>query len=86
MARSTRRINEVTEIPPTMTREEVMSALHISRSTFNRMVAEGELTAYWIGSHRKQVIDKRSVLQYFQEPANAVAISQRAGITHALAQ
>lgn len=85
MARSTKGDQQVVEIPATMTCKEVMDCLHISRATCGRMVETGELVAYWIGSHRKMLIDKQSVLQYFQTPANADAVDHREGVALALA-
>lgn len=74
------RQREVTEVPATMTRAEAMAALHISRSTYDRMVANGELTVYWAGNRRKQLVSRDSVLQYFRQPANAVVVRQRQGL------
>lgn len=66
----------VTEIPETMTYNEVMAALKSSRSFIDQLVADGDLVAYRIG-RRKKLIDKKSVLAFFQRPFNAPAVDHR---------
>lgn len=53
-------------IPQTVTAEEAMDALHISRATLNRLVAIGRLRAYR-PLPRKLLIDRRSLARLFDD-------------------